>query len=74
VHWAVSNPSTLDELSRRARSIYEEQYTPEVNFDQLMDIYRSVYRDRRLGHAGAPEQERSALFQAHFRLPHVSSD
>jgi glycosyltransferase involved in cell wall biosynthesis len=61
VRWAVSNPSTLDELGRRAHSIYEEQYTPEVNFDRLMGIYRSVCRDRRLGDVGAPEQERSAL-------------
>jgi glycosyltransferase involved in cell wall biosynthesis len=47
VRWAVSNPSALAELSCRAYASYEERYTPEVNFNQLIGIYRSVARDRR---------------------------
>jgi glycosyltransferase involved in cell wall biosynthesis len=46
VRWAVSNASALDELGRRAYSAYEERYTPEVNFNQLMGIYQSLRRDR----------------------------
>jgi glycosyltransferase involved in cell wall biosynthesis len=60
VRWAVSNPSTLDELGGRAHAIYEERYTPEVNFNRLIGIYRSVCRDRRLGAAEAVERKRSA--------------
>ena len=46
VRWAVSNPSALGELRRRAHAIYEERYTPEVNFNQLIGIYRALGRDR----------------------------
>lgn len=49
VRWAVSNPSALAELGCRAHASYEERYTPEVNFNQLIGIYRSLGRDRRFG-------------------------
>jgi glycosyltransferase involved in cell wall biosynthesis len=42
VRWAILNPTTLDELGRRARGCYEERYTPECNFDRLMGLYRSL--------------------------------
>ena len=47
VRWAISNPSALAELGFRAHARYEERYTPEVNFNQLIGIYRSLGRDRR---------------------------
>ncbi|HEU5272079.1 MAG TPA: glycosyltransferase [Xanthobacteraceae bacterium] len=59
VRWAVSNPSALAELSCRAHASYEERYTPEVNFNQLIGIYRSVARDRpayHRRHSGAKER------------------
>jgi glycosyltransferase involved in cell wall biosynthesis len=43
VRWAIANPSELNELSRRAFSIYEERYTPEVNVGRLVGIYRSLH-------------------------------
>jgi len=42
VRWALSNASVLEELGRRAQAVYEERYTPEANFSQLIRIYRSV--------------------------------
>jgi glycosyltransferase involved in cell wall biosynthesis len=60
VRWAVSNPSALDEIGRRAHAIYEERYTPEVNFNRLIGIYHSLCRVRRLGSSRAPEQQSSA--------------
>ena len=48
VRWAVANPSALEEIGRRAQAIYEECYTPEVNFSRLMDIYSLLRGDRRL--------------------------
>jgi glycosyltransferase involved in cell wall biosynthesis len=42
VRCAISNSSLLEELAARAHAIYEERYTPEVNFDMLIGIYRSV--------------------------------
>jgi glycosyltransferase involved in cell wall biosynthesis len=44
VRWARRNAPMLDEYGRRARSIYEERYTPEVSFENLIGIYRSVCR------------------------------
>jgi glycosyltransferase involved in cell wall biosynthesis len=53
VRRAISNPSSLDELGRRAHSIYEERYTPEVNINRLIGIYHSLCRDRRVGASGS---------------------
>jgi glycosyltransferase involved in cell wall biosynthesis len=58
VRWAVSNPATLDDLSRRARACYEERYTPEVNFDRLMGLYRSLARR---AHSAKNEPDSSGL-------------
>jgi glycosyltransferase involved in cell wall biosynthesis len=44
VRWAIASPSVLREYGNRARVMYEERYTPEANFAQLIDIYRSVCR------------------------------
>jgi glycosyltransferase involved in cell wall biosynthesis len=44
VRWAIGNPSVLQECGNRARMRYEERYTPEANFAQLIEIYRSVCR------------------------------
>ena len=62
VRWAVSNPSALDEFGRRAHSIYEERYTPEVNFAQLIGIYLSLRRERRLGRSRSLERNRRARY------------
>jgi glycosyltransferase involved in cell wall biosynthesis len=48
VRWAIANPSVLDELGCRAHAVYQERYAPEVNFQQLIGIYRSLCRDPRL--------------------------
>jgi glycosyltransferase involved in cell wall biosynthesis len=42
VRWAAAHPSALDDLGERARAIYEERYTPEVNFKGLLSIYQSL--------------------------------
>ena len=47
VRWAISNPSVLDAICRRAHAAYEESYTPEVNFRRLLEIYGSLRRGAR---------------------------
>jgi glycosyltransferase involved in cell wall biosynthesis len=44
VRWAIANPAALEAIGRRARAVYEQRYTPEANFRQLLDIYRQVCR------------------------------
>ena len=61
VRWAISNPSALEELGRRAHSIYEELYAPEANFNQLMGLYRSLVRGRRPDRL--PNQGRVAMLE-----------
>jgi glycosyltransferase involved in cell wall biosynthesis len=58
VRWAAANPSALDELGSRAHEAYEKRYTREINFTQLIGIYRSLSRDRLLGERR--EQKRRA--------------
>jgi hypothetical protein len=59
VMWAISNSAALEEQGRRAHAIYEDRYTPEVNFNQLMGIYRGL-----MSH---PEGSRGAVAQAQRR-------
>jgi glycosyltransferase involved in cell wall biosynthesis len=47
VKWAAANPAALDEMGRSAHALYKEGFTPEVNFKELIAIYRSVSRDSR---------------------------
>ncbi len=39
VRWAVDNPSDMRRMGENARRVYEDRYTPEVNYRQLMAIY-----------------------------------
>jgi len=42
VLWAINNPKALDEIGGRARSIFEQRYTSEANFEYLLRIYQAV--------------------------------
>ena len=39
VRWAVDNPSDMRHMGDNARRVYEDRYTPELNYRQLMAIY-----------------------------------
>lgn len=47
--WARANPEAMAEMGRRARARYEANYTPERNYDRLMEIYRNAIEDSRRG-------------------------
>jgi glycosyltransferase involved in cell wall biosynthesis len=40
----LADPARLDRMGREARSVYEARYTPERNYELLMEIYREVVR------------------------------
>ena len=42
MRWAQQNPDKLQEMGYRARHVYEEKYTPEKNYHQLMTIYNNA--------------------------------
>lgn len=39
LHWAQANPEAMAEMGCAARAEYEARYTPEKNYEMLMDIY-----------------------------------
>ena len=39
VLWALAHPEQVSEMGRTARRLYEERYTPERNYQRLMEIY-----------------------------------
>lgn len=39
ITWAIEHPREMEELGRRARTEFEQKYTPEQNYKQLMNIY-----------------------------------
>ena len=42
VEWAWLHSRELAEMGKQARREYELRYTPEVNYSQLMNIYRQT--------------------------------
>ncbi len=45
VRWSIVNAAALEAIGHNAYQVYEERYTPEANFQQLMTIYRSLRDD-----------------------------
>lgn len=46
MQWAQAHPAEMAEMGRRARRRYEERYTAEHNYAQLLAIYRAVIEER----------------------------
>ena len=42
VVWAWAHPKEMEAMGREARREYEEKYTPERNYEMLMNIYQSA--------------------------------
>jgi len=47
VRWANDHPEDMHRMGRQARLVYEEKYTPEVNYRQLMAIYQDAIMESR---------------------------
>jgi glycosyltransferase involved in cell wall biosynthesis len=39
IAWAESNPDEMAQMGRRARAVYEARYTPDRNYQRLVEIY-----------------------------------
>jgi glycosyltransferase involved in cell wall biosynthesis len=39
VRWAQSHPEHMREMGARARAMYLRRYTPQANYERLMEIY-----------------------------------
>ncbi|HVC56953.1 MAG TPA: glycosyltransferase family 4 protein [Stellaceae bacterium] len=70
VRWAISNMAVLDEMGRRACEIYEERYTPEVNFNQLIGIYSEAIASRAIRRDHDIEPGRRGRDVARPQAPH----
>ncbi|MHB0985165.1 MAG: glycosyltransferase family 4 protein [Sulfuricella sp.] len=44
--WALAHPERMAEMGRKARAQYEAEFSSEVNYRQLMEIYTSVLAER----------------------------
>lgn len=42
VRWAAAHPKEMRAMGRQARQTYEQKYTPDVNYTQLMAIYEAA--------------------------------
>jgi glycosyltransferase involved in cell wall biosynthesis len=47
VRWANDHPEDMHRMGRKARKVYEEKYTPETNYIQLMAIYEEAFEENR---------------------------
>lgn len=50
VRWSVKHPEEMRRMGENARKVYEEKYTPDINYRQLIKIYETViatYNQRR---------------------------
>ncbi|RMG38392.1 MAG: glycosyltransferase, partial [Methanobacteriota archaeon] len=46
VIWAQEHPAEMLEMGRRAKQVFQERYSPEVNIRQLISIYNDVIREK----------------------------
>jgi glycosyltransferase involved in cell wall biosynthesis len=44
--WAQAHPERMLEMGHKARAQYEAEFSPEVNYRLLMDIYSGVLTER----------------------------
>lgn len=49
IHWMFKNPEECREMGRTARIEYEQKYTPQMNYEMLMDIYSQAIQASRDG-------------------------
>jgi glycosyltransferase involved in cell wall biosynthesis len=42
VRWAHQHPDAMRTMGANARKVYEERYSPSVNFRQLIAIYKAA--------------------------------
>ncbi|ODU50257.1 MAG: transferase [Thiobacillus sp. SCN 63-374] len=45
--WALANPERMAEMGRKARAQYEAEFSAEVNYRRLMEIYDGVLAEQR---------------------------
>jgi glycosyltransferase involved in cell wall biosynthesis len=53
IEWAFSHPAEIGAIAKRARLEFERKYTPERNYEHLLDIYQSAIAPTKLGKANA---------------------
>lgn len=46
IRWAVGHPEEMKKMGENARKTYEQKYTPEENYAQLLSIYLGVINDK----------------------------
>jgi glycosyltransferase involved in cell wall biosynthesis len=44
--WALAHPERMAEMGRKARAAYETQFSPDVAYRRVMDIYAGVLAER----------------------------
>lgn len=42
VRWAWNNPESVSRMGKAARRVYENKYTPEINYKMLINIYEDT--------------------------------
>jgi glycosyltransferase involved in cell wall biosynthesis len=47
MEWAAAHPAEMARMGEAARKVYEENYTPERNYEILMDIYHEAIGEAR---------------------------
>ena len=48
VRWASEHPEEIRRMGRNARRVYEEKFTPESNYRQLMAVYEEAIEENLL--------------------------
>lgn len=46
VQWMHKHPEECLQMGKNARQAYEEQYTPEKNYEMLIDVYQQAIEEK----------------------------
>lgn len=57
IRWACQHPEAMQAMGRRARLVYEQEFTAERNHEHLMQVYAEAIGSNSSGHPGSGERD-----------------
>lgn len=57
IRWAHNHPEAMATMGLNAQRVYEEKYTADINYHQLMAVYKEIVEENRQNKAG-PRSEK----------------
>ncbi|WP_186708817.1 glycosyltransferase [Euhalothece natronophila] len=44
LRWSGNHLMQMEKMGKKARQVYQQKYTPEINYQQMMNIYQTILK------------------------------